>query len=296
MNLDSVRLHLELTSPGQETATDSPSQDVQDEGDVPERCKTEDEFDAFRRVEAAGLPGDWFEQNLGEPWGFQLIIDDKRRRVLALEALNGVLECIAKDLHDLGADESQSCCQCERQATTLGYFETMSEGPLIAPYCNGCWEETQQATQGVIRTGEPNNLLRGWIFLVIATVVFAAIWGCSQYPEFGVPFHLLFIGCAGAGIAMAIATTWFAQGSNLVLRLAVAAGVMAATLAGNIMGVKFLVEAQGLVISWPRIILAYFVEYFPTHVGQELLFLSCGVVGVLIGFFLMRESERIRLR
>jgi hypothetical protein len=72
--------------------------------------------------------------------------------------------------------------------------------------------------------------------------------------------------------------------------------VLTATLTGNMLGVKFLQEADGLVIPWPQLIPAYFLEYFPVYLGQELLFLSGGVLGVLIGFYLMRESERIRLR
>jgi hypothetical protein len=94
-------------------------------------------------------------------------------------------------------------------------------------------------------------------------------------------------------VVTAISTAWFAQGSNLALRIGVTLGVILATLTGNVIGIKFLLEPA---VSWPALIPAYFQWYFPAHVGQELLFLSCGVVGVVIGFLLLREMERMRVR
>jgi hypothetical protein len=294
LNLDSVRLQMELTSPSRDSDGHSPTPDDEDEDATAEQGEVEVEAEPFLRATDAGLPGDWFEQNLGEPWGFQLVIDGQRRRGLSPEAFDGILDRIAEDLHDLGAENSQPC-ECNRPATTLGYFET-PEGPLLAPYCDQCWEAAQLETRGVIRINEPKNLLRGWAFLATGSVVFATIWGCSQHPQLGLPFPFLFLGCTAVGVAMAVVTSWFAEGSNLGLRLGVAAGVITATLAGNIVGVKFLLEADGLVIPWPQLIPAYFLEYFPAHIGQEVLFLSGGVVGVVIGFFVMRDTERIRLR
>ncbi len=294
MNLDSVRLHLELISPEQESDNDSPHDDPEEDA-VSEQGESEEGTHAFRRASDAGLPSDWFEQNSGEPWGFQLVIDQRRRRELAPEALDSILDCIVEDLHDLGAEDSQPCCECENQATTLGYYDT-PDGPLMVPHCNQCWNATQLETQGAIWINPPKRLLRGWAFLLTGTVVFAAIWGYSQHPVLELPFPFLFMGCTVAGIALGVATTWAAEGSSLGLRVGVATGMIAATLAGNIVGVRLLLEAQGVQISWSELIPIYFTRYFPAHIGQELMFLSGSVVGVLIAFVLMRQSEHIRLR
>lgn len=295
MNLDSVRLYMELASPEQESERDAPPPGDPEEDAAAEQGEPEEEADAFRRASEAGLPSDWFQQNPGEPWGFQLVIDQQRRRELAPEALDGILDRIAEDLHDLGAEDSQPCCECENQATTLGYFDT-PEGPVMAPYCDQCWNATQLETQGAIRVNRPTQLLLGWALLLAGTVVFAVIWGYSQHPDLEVPFLFQFVGCTAAGIGLGMATSWVAQGSSLGLRVGVATCMIAATLTGNIMGVKFVLEAEGVQISWSELVPLYFVWYFPTHIGQELMFLSGGVVGVLIAFFLMRQSEHIRLR
>jgi hypothetical protein len=131
MNLDSVRLLLELTSPDQETDTDSPAGDNEAEYAAPAPGEVEEEADPFPRATDAVFSSDWFAQNLGDPWGFQLVIDAQRSRELSAESFDGILDYIAEDLHDLGAETSQPCSECNRPATTLGYFDTL-EGSVLA--------------------------------------------------------------------------------------------------------------------------------------------------------------------
>jgi hypothetical protein len=291
MNLDSVRLQVDLSSLDQaDNSGDVPEDDG--ESDVSEHSAEFDES-PFLRATARGVPGSWFEQYHGELWGFQLVIDKERQRMLQPDALEGLLESITSDLHDLGAEEVQPCCECQREATTLGYFEGLSTGPSYVPYCGECWNLLQNTTSGTIQVSEPRSIRRGWAFLAASTLVFAVVWGWAQHPERGIPFGLLFVGCVGAGVATAMSTTWFAQGSNLGLRLGVALSVMLATLVGNIIGTKSLVKPA---VTWTALVPTYFRWYFPAHVGQELLFLACGAIGVAIGFFLLRETERIRVR
>lgn len=291
INLDSVRLRLDLSSPDQ--VADSEDGTIFDVApDTDKEVLTSDDK-SFQRATAKGIPDSWFEQYEGETWGFQLVIDKDRQRELPSEALDGLLPLIAADLHDLGAEHSQPCCDCMREANTMACFENLSTGPTYATYCDECWQHLQDRQQGTIRIGEPQDLRQGWLFLLAATIAFAGVWGIAQHPAWGIPFGLLFFGCAGAGVGIAVSTTWAAKGSNLVLRLGVALNVLLATLVGNMIGIKFL---HGAALTWKGLIPNYFRFYLPAHVGQELLFFSCGMVGVAIGFFLMRESERLRVR
>ncbi|MCC9609389.1 hypothetical protein LOC68_05455 [Blastopirellula sp. JC732] len=292
MNLDAVRLQIDLSSPSQSDAALEDSTDETDDGGSESNSEPDQAF--FRRAASRGIPEDWFVQyDDDENWGFQLVIDNKRQRELEPGALDGLLEVIASDLHDLGAEAQQPCCNCQREATTLGYFESLTAGQSYATYCTDCWERLHHDSKGAIQVNAPQSLRQGWAALMISSILFAVVWGVAQHPAWGLPFPFLFMGCVGAGVAIAVLTAYFAQGSSLGLRFGVALCVFLATLAGNIVGIKFLL---GPAVSWVMLVPVYFQQYFPAHVGQEVLFLSCGVVGVLIGFLILREMERLRVR
>lgn len=296
MHLDSVRLYAEFTSPEPETVPESTNSLPEEKHSTSGQVERKPAEEAFRQTKAAGIPANWFDQNKEGAWGFQLIIDESRRRSLTCDNFSGLLDCIAADLHELGAEPFQPCCECKSPANILAYVESMSTNPLLAPYCTNCWQLLHEETRGQIMKAPPTRLWRAWAFLVAGVICMSAIWGYAQHPGHRVPIHLLIGGCGAAGVALAMATMWVANGSSLTLRLGVVAGVMIATLAGNIVGIKLLMEANGRKTSWFDVVPGYFVDYFPLHVGQELLFLLGGVIGVLIGFYLMRESERIRIR
>lgn len=288
MNLDAVRLCVDFCSPEQ-----SSDQDDQEEGDDADSSELDDDQPAFLRAAAKGIPESWFLQYEGEVWGFQLFIDQKLRKTIDPESFDGLIDSIAKDLNDLGAEESQPCSECGQDATTLGMFDSFSQGSEIIPFCNSCWEQIQEQTRGTIKVGEPTHMRSGWTFLFFSTIVFSMLWGGAQHPALGIPWGFLFIGCAAIGVAISVGTSWIAQGSNLGLRLGVAFNVTLATFAGNMIGIKLL---NGPLIPWENLVQIYFLSYFPAHLGQELTFLASGIVGVIIGFFVLRESERVRVR
>lgn len=305
MSLDSVRLHLELSSPDPD-----PGMGIEDDTSEPDggedapgppaghdaAAEGDGDAEAFVRTGQAGIPADWFEQHEEGPWGFRLIIDEARRRTLAPECLHGLFHHIAEDLHDLGAERSHPCHTCEKPACTLGYFETHSNQPSVVPYCQDCWEATREQTGGVIRINAPVHRRQAWAALIAGSVCLAVVWGFAQHPSLELPFAYLLLGCGGAGFGLAICVAQVAGGSNLRLRLEVVAGVSAATLAGNILGLKLLLDARGQFVPWTRMVPVYFAEYFPAHLSQELWFLSGGLSGVLIGFFVLRATERMHVR
>ena len=300
MHLDAYRLLLELTSPDQDSDPDQDSGEVNEETDSDVTAKftedaDEEDLDAFSRVTAHGLPGEWFEQNTGEPWGFQLLIDRERQQELAPRALERLFDRLAEDLHELGAETSQPCNSCGADASTLGYFET-PDGPRVSPYCAPCWEATRLETGGVLRVNAPTRAARGWLFLAVAFVVFTTIWAVAQHPNLEIPLDLLRIGGALAAGGVAMMTTKAAAGSSLGLRLGVAGAMLLGTVIGNIQGVKFLLEEQGIFTTWWQMIPIYFGQYFPANAAQEIGLLIGAVIGVLVGFFLMRRLERVRLR
>ncbi|MCR9118490.1 MAG: hypothetical protein NXI22_16260 [bacterium] len=291
LNLDSVRLQIDLSSPDE---TDDVSDVDSDETEIDSlENSSSSDGSQFRRVKKMGISEEWINQyDEGDTWGFQLFIDKERRQALRPEMMDGLLKALVFDLHDLGAEEHQTCGECQQEATTLGHFDSFSNGSSFIPYCVDCWETIRKTSNGAIRINSPQTMSQGLSFLAIATVIFTAAWGFAQHPAWGVPFALLLVGCVGVGVGIAIATAWFAQGSNLALRLGVSLCVLSATLIGNMLGIKFLL---GPAMSWSMLVPAYFQWYFPTHVWQETMFLSGGVIGVVIGFLLLRETERVRV-
>ncbi|MEQ8789912.1 MAG: hypothetical protein RIC55_26695 [Pirellulaceae bacterium] len=315
LHLDAVRLRVELLSPEDASAevesaevesgevesveaAETEKAEAEDNG-VREQRESREECDDsstsdFHRTQQAGIPAAWFVQNDVGPWGFELIVDSERREQLADHALDGVLNCIVEDLHDLGAEQQQPCSTCDAEAETVGYFQD-PVSPTLAPFCDCCWEEAKQASGGAIRVSAPSYYLVSLTFLAVASVLFAGVWGFAQHPNVRLPLPILLFGCGVAGFMLAMKTAEIARGSNLVLRLAIVTAVVLATLAGNILGVKLALDAQA--VSVPLLDLApiYFTEYFPANLGEELTYLSGGVIGVLVSFFTLRATERVRL-
>jgi hypothetical protein len=159
-----------------------------------------------------------------------------------------------------------------------------------------CWAALQKTTRGVVKKAPPSKELLAFGVLAIGIVVMAAVWGYAQHPEFGVPIVLLIIGCACAGAGLAAMTIEVAKGSNLRLRLGVIVGVLFATLAGNMIGIKLFADVKQLHLPWLQVAPAYLLRYLPNHLGQESLYFSGGVIGAMIALYMMRESERMRVR
>jgi hypothetical protein len=298
LHLDSMRLEAKFTSPEPEIGSASDDLSAPDEGAAAGMRDVErkEASEAFTHCARLGISSDWFDQAQIGDWGFVLTIDRPRWSELRRANLDGLLDGVAADLHQLGAEESKPCCQCAAPAATLAYIENFGAEPLVAPYCSACFDELKQSTRGVVQKAPPKQRLLAWMVLGIGVLAMAAAWGFAQHPELGVPIHFLIIGCAAAGIGLAALTMGVAQGSDLWLRLGVTAGVMLATLAGNVIGVKLLSDANEGQIDWTRIGAFYFQQYLPKHVGQEILFLVGGIAGVVFGFWLMRESERTRIQ
>ena len=299
MNLDSVRLQLELTSPEQpresESSTDlSSGESEQLEASTEAFAEGSEDAD-FCRAARAGFPADWFEQYAGELWGFQLTIDDARRRSLSPETFDGLLHRIAQDMHDLGAEATLPCVECQRPATTLGFFEH-SFSASVTPYCTACWEAVRQATRGVVHVGGALAVRKAWAFLAFASFAVMAVWGVAQHPAWGIPLPVLWLGSAGIGFGLAVATSSIAGGSTLSLRIGLAAAVLAGMLGGNILGYKFLLETQRVIVPWSLLVSSYFTAYFPAQLGQELLLMAGGLVGGGIGLLVLRDSERMRVQ
>lgn len=300
VHLDSVRLRVELLSPEDESAEASEAQEdelreTEAEANAAEvQSDPGEESDDFHRSQQAGIPAGWFEQNDVGPWGFALIIDSERRKQLSDHALDGMLDCIVEDLHDLGAEQHQPCSTCGAGAETVGYFQD-PVSPTLAPFCHRCWEEAKQTSGGAIRVSAPSNCLGSLTFLGLASLLFAGAWGFAQHPNVRLPLLFLLLGCGVAGFLLAMKTAAIARGSNLWLRLAIVAAVVLATLGGNILGVKLALDAQG--VSVPLLTLGpiYFTQVFPANLGEELTYLSGGVIGVVSSFFILRSTERIRL-
>lgn len=299
LDLDAVRLAASFTSPESKDESASSEQDAAKPDDAqPGTAEKETKpiTETFRRAAKIGIPAEWFEQNEIGEWGFQLVIDDARRKQLPRAQLTGLLHGVAEDLHDLGAEKTKPCCECPAPATTLAYIQSLGENPLFAPYCDACWENLKRTTGGQIKKAPPQQELAAWAALAGGVIVLTGLWGYAQHPEWGVPIPYLIIGCTAASAGLAAMTMAVANGSNLRLRIGVVLGVLFATLAGNIIGVKLLADFKNGNVSWPGAVPLYLFAYLPNHLAQESLYFAGGALGVILAFYLMRESERRRIR
>jgi hypothetical protein len=292
LELDAVRLQATFTSPESKEAASEEAANSNDASDVEKKPVTE----AFRRTAQLGIRADWFDQTVVGPWGFVLYIDEARRNELGRNDLNGFLDFVAADLHDLGAENSKPCSECPEPATKLAYIESLGEQPLVAPYCDHCWESLQKTTRGVVKKAAPKNELGAYAVLALGVVTMTAIWGYAQHPELGVPILFLNFGCGVAGAGLAAITMVAANGSNWRLRLCVVTGVLLATLVGNMIGLKLFADSKQMPLPWMQVAPAYLFKYLPLNYARESLYYIGGVIGVLIAFYIMRESERMRVR
>jgi hypothetical protein len=248
-------------------------------------------FTGFSHIHELGVPTDWVKVS-----GYRANVDANacavelsqfRLRQISIEQVLAIPDCLAKDFQLFGAAPVlESCGACG----AVGRTNLMYVNGFYHIACDHCLMDLRgRSPQGILENPAAVRWPRAAGAILLATVVFALLWGLLQQPQ-KMDGRMLLLAPFLAAIGMARFVAKSAGGTSLTLRLATLLGTVVATLAGNIWGFRTSIEAQhNVLLTWTGAADLYFNHQLRLNSGVEGIYLFGAAAGAWLGNDILRS-------